>query len=158
MESAVLHIIFEKLNLVEVKPPDTLAELVERRFKKVMRREPKRQYSRAELIAETEKMVGEVGKRSLAKAFVLLGRDADVRVALGEQNRKLYGLAMPVKAFCDSILEEEGQLAAVSVLGKSIVAEAAILRLEEELKRRQESQKGNDLLGEIMRKVAEGDS
>lgn len=143
--------------MVEVKPPDTLAELVERRFKKVMRREPKRQYSRAELIAETEKMVGEVGKRSLAKAFALLGRDADVRVALGEQNRKLYGLAMPVKAFYDSILEEQGQLAAVDMLSKKLAVDAPLLLLEEQFEKRDENKKRMSVLDEVIRKFRDGE-
>lgn len=84
-----LYIVFEKLKPVEVKPPDMLAELVERHFKKVMRREPERQFTRAELIHETEKLIGKVGKRSLAHAFALLGKDEAVKVELGEQNRKL---------------------------------------------------------------------
>lgn len=64
---------------------------------------------------------------------------------------------MPVKAFYDSILEEEGELAAVDILSKSIVTEATMLRLEEQLKRRGESQKGDDKLSEILRQIKQED-
>ncbi|MGB4594459.1 MAG: hypothetical protein WBI14_00950 [Anaerolineaceae bacterium] len=152
-----LYIVFEKLKPVEVKPPDMLAELVERHFKKVMRREPERQFTRAELIHETEKLIGKVGKRSLAHAFALLGKDEAVKVELGEQNRKLYGLAMPVKAFYDSILEEEGELAAVDMLSKKLSVDAPLLLLEEQFERRDERKKSTSKLDEIIKKLRDGD-
>ena len=43
-----------------------------------MRGQAERRFGWAELVAETEKLVGKVGKRAFAEAFALLGKDSEV--------------------------------------------------------------------------------
>lgn len=152
---AGLHIVFEKAKGSEIRPPVTLAELVERRIKKVMRRRPEREFARTELIEETEKLVGKVGKRACAEAFALLGKDSEVKVDRGEKNRKTYRLAEPVKAFFDMIAEEEGELAALDLVGKKVAVEAPIRLLEKQMAEMEESKKEGGALEALIKRIVE---
>jgi hypothetical protein len=152
---AGLHIVFETAKGSEIKPPVTLAELVERRFKKVMRRQPEREFARMEVIEETEKLMGKVGKRAYAEAFALLGKDSEVKVERAEENRKTYRIAVPAMVTYDAMAEEEGQLAALDLLGKKVAAEAPLLLLEKRLEELKESKKEGGVLGALLKRIAE---
>lgn len=150
-----LHLVFETNQSEQPLPPRNLAELVERRFKKVMRAEPKRIFSRAELVRETEKMVGKVGQSAWARAFVLLGRDEEIRVEHADKNLKLYGLAEPIKATYNKLVEEGGQLAAADLLGRQVLADAKLWVVEREIEKMQESKLVSSELEAVLKRLEE---
>jgi hypothetical protein len=152
---ASLHIVFEPLKGSEVRAPVTLAELIERRFKRVMRGQARRGFARHELIEETEKLVGKAGKRAYAEGFALLGKDSEVKVEKGEQNRKTYRLADPAKALFDMLAEEQGEMAALDLFGKKLAVDASLMLLEKQFSAMEESKNEGGALEALIKKIAE---
>jgi len=157
-DGSSLCLVFEALKQSEVKAPETLAELVERRIKRVMRGQAERRFGRAELVAETEKLLGKVGKRAFAEAFALLGKDSEVLVERGEQNFKIYRLAEPAKAFFNTVAEEQGNLSALDLVGKNLSVKASIMMLEKKLDDQKAAKEGKGVVEEILERLKESGS
>ncbi|NLW71628.1 MAG: AAA family ATPase [Chloroflexi bacterium] len=147
-------VVFEAKKEAEVKAPVTLAELLERRMKRVLRGKAEKKFLRTELVAETKKLLGQVGagQRAWAEALALLGKDAEILVEKGEGNFKVYGLKEPSKAMFDAVAEEQGSLSALDLLGKKIAVEAPLRLLEKQLAEMELGAKP-DVLGEVLRRI-----
>ncbi|MGB4594453.1 MAG: AAA family ATPase [Anaerolineaceae bacterium] len=152
---ASLHIVFEALQPEQTSTPSTLAELVELRFKRIMRSEPERSFSRAELVAETQKLIGAVGQRAWAQAFVLLGRDEEIKVEHADKNLKRYHLEKPGTAMFNMLVEKGGELAAIDIMGKKLEVEAKVRLVERQYQEMQEKKQDSSALDEIYKQLKE---
>ena len=152
-EAEKLMLVFEAVKEGEVKAPATLAELLERRMKRVMRGKPEKAFGREELRTEVGKLVRSTSKRAWAEAFGLLGKDREVKVETERYNRKFYRLAEPEQAFYQMVAEEEGQMKALDLLGRKLAAEAPLRLLEKQLNEITRKNKEGGALEEVMRKA-----
>ena len=104
-------------------------------------------------MAETEKLLGKVGKRAFAEAFVLLGKDREVLVERGEQNFQIYRLAQPGQAYYDSVAEEGGSLAAIDMTSKFLTVKAQMMMIDKQLEDQKAAKEGKGTVAEILERL-----
>ncbi|MEA4811421.1 MAG: AAA family ATPase [Anaerolineaceae bacterium] len=148
-----LCLVFGRIMINELQAPSTLAELVKMRIKQVMRKTPRTNFCRAELMEKTKKQVCTAGKRAFAEAFALLRKDSDVVVESGDKNFKYYRLREPIRAFYDSLVEEYGEGAALDLYSKKLMADVRLLQADRIMENSKAKNEDKMLMDEILERL-----